>query len=372
MVNDLIEDFFTKKLITADNTKRSYQGNIKKYFKLLNKDINKYFNLHKNIQEYEDDLTKIYAKLNVLDTPLLTRRTFFNSIKQFMATYDKRTKTLEFWENLKNQLKGASPISDELVPNVQDLKDVLSHGNAQSRSMFLIMCSSGCRIGELLALTQSDINTKTKPLSITIKKTYDRKKPNYIKNLTKTKKPRISFISSEAYESYLSWMKIREDYLKTSICKSKYGKDDDDSRIFPMSDENARTIWKNLVLKSGLYQKDENTNRLTLHPHCLRKFFRSYLGNSDLAEHLMGHASGMDKHYRNMKIEDLAKEYQKYVMNVTIFETHPDLTEHTEEINKLKADNQRLKDMMEEMKAQITEMRLERLEKENGIIKEKK
>ncbi|GAH69086.1 unnamed protein product, partial [marine sediment metagenome] len=71
---------------------------------------------------------------------------------------------------------------------------------------------------------------------------------------------------------------------------------------------------------------DGRTNRVTLHPHCLRKFFRSYLGDADLSEHLMGHAHGLVKLYRNMKIEDLSEKYNNLMHNVTFFEVSPDLS----------------------------------------------
>lgn len=355
MVENLIEDFFTKKLITAYNTKKSYKGNINKYFKLINKDMNTYFE-NSNIEEIENDLTKCYAKLEQLDTPLLTRRTFFNSIKQFLATYNKETKTLDFWDSLKTQLKGASPISDEDVPNTQDIKTVLSHGTTVSRAMFLIMTSTGCRIGELLALYPEDIDTSKRPTTVRIKRNYDRKKPGHVKNLTKTKKPRTCFLSDEATEAYLEWLKERAQYLKTACSKSRYQKDNDDPRVFPMSDENAREIWQHLVKKSALYKTDSNTNRLTLHPHCLRKFFRSYFGHADLAEHFMGHSTGMDKHYRNMKSEDLANEYVKYMQNVTVFGAGPDserLNSMQEQMKELQKENEQLRKDMQSLMVKV-------------------
>ena len=169
-------------------------------------------------------------------------------------------------------------------------------------------------------------------------------------------------------------MKEREPYLKTAVKKMRkrqgQTKNPDDKRVFPMGYDNVIYIWRLLVKKSGLFVKDSRTKRLTLHPHCLRKFYRSYLGDADLSEHLMGHASsGLVKIYRNMKIEDLAEKYNRYMHNVTIFETSPDLSGlHTE----MQEKDQTIKDMqneMQEMKAEITEMRLERLEKKNGLKK---
>lgn len=362
---NLIEIFFTKKLITVYNTKKSYQGNINKYFKLINKDIETYFN-NNNLEQIEDDLTIAYAELEKQDIPLLTRRTFFNSIKQFLGAFNKETKTLDFWDSLKAHLKGASPISDEDVPNTKDIKIVLSHGNTLSRAMFLMMSCTGCRIGELLALYPEDIDLEEKPAIMKIKRSYDRKKPGHVKNYTKTKKPRICFLSDESVTAYNEWLKERPQYLKTAVAKSPFMKSMEDNRIFPMSDENAREIWANLVKRSGLYKIDSNTNRLTLHPHCLRKFFRSYFGHADLAEHFMGHATGMTRFYRNMKLEDLAKEYTKYMQNVTIFGSGPNIERVNnlqKQVNSLLEDNQKLRAEMNELKYKLLEEKVEKHEK---------
>jgi len=327
MTEDLIDKFFNKKLITSHNTRKNYRGNVNKFFTILNKDINTYFTKDKDLEEYEDDLTFVYNWCDKNDVPLLTRRTFFNSVRQFLSTYDKRTRQLDFWDVLKNHIRGASPVSNEFVPNTQDIKSVLLNSDICSRAMFLIMCSCGCRLGELLALNEEDINTKVHPATVKISKTYDRKKPGNISNLTKTRKPRTCFISDEATEAYLGWLKVRQKYLLSAIGKTpkNYTKDANDIRVFPMSDENAREKWYNMVVKSGLFSKgelkDPRTKRLVLHPHCLRKFFRSYFGQRDIAEHLSGHATGMDKFYRDMKKEDLAQEYLKYMPNVSIFST---------------------------------------------------
>jgi integrase len=367
MYEDLIEKFFEKQLMTATNSQRSYRGNINKYFRLLNKDINKYFNENKSLDEYENDLTKVYSILEKQNTPLLTRRTFFNSIKQFMKTYDKRTKNLDFWDLLKRQTKGAEPISTELVPNNNDIKQVLTHGNALSRAMFLMMASTGMRIGEVLALYPIDIKLNEKPVIVHISKTYDRKNPDSIKNLTKTKKSRDCFISDEAKDALVEWLKIRDDYIKTAVSKSRYGKDDTDKRIFPMSDENAREIWSNLVKKSGLYEIDSNTNRLKLHPHCLRKFFRSYFGNADLAEHFMGHQTGMTKFYRNKKKEDLSDEYQMYMHNVTVFSSGPSSERLNDMQNQLSKKDEQIQELLE--KQRYFEIRMQGLENALNIEK---
>lgn len=353
MQKDLIEEFFNKKLVTSHHTRKSYRANINKYFSLLNKDINTYFSNEKTLDEYESDLNIVYMLMDKQKVPLLTRRTFFNAVKQFMFTIDKRTKGLDFWDTLKTRVRGADPISEKFQLNNQDIKTLLSHGDTCLRAGGLIMSSTGCRLGELLALTEDDIDTTATPSVVTIRGTYDPKEPGNIKQLTKTKKQRTSFLTPEATASYLEWMKERPRYLAVAVSKSRFKKDESDQRIFPMSDENYREKWVNMVKKSGMFKKDKKTSRLTLHPHCMRSFFRSYLGNRDLSEHLMGHVTGMDKYYKNMKKEDLAREYMKVMYNLVIFEKKPDLSQLTDDMDKLKQENKELKEDMDKLMRKI-------------------
>jgi len=358
MADDLIEQFFNKKLVTSHNTRKSYRGNIHKYFTLLNKPMDTYFSKDKPLDEYDSDLNKVYMVLNKQKAPLLTVRTFFNSIKQFFIATDKQLKQLDFWDTLKTRVRGADPIGEKFQLNNQDIKTILTHADTCTRAGGLIMAATGCRLGELLALTPKDINTAKDPAIVMIRGTYDPKEPGFIKQLTKTKKQRICFLTPEAKHAYLEWMRERDRYLSVAVDKctaKKKGKTTtckktlDDKRIFPMSDENFRKKWENMVKRTDLYEIDEQTKRLTLHPHCMRSFFRSYLGHSDLAETLMGHATGMDKYYRNMKPEDLAKEYTKYMYNLVVFETKPDLRgiseslkQKDDEIAKMKADIEKM------------------------------
>ena len=335
--DDLIDVFFNKRLITDNTTKKNYGNNIRLFFKHLGKDYNNYFTKDKTEEDYNSDLREVYTILINTKTRG-TIKTFFISVKQFFIVNDKKLKNLEFWDILKVRTKGIEPVTKNFVPDKEDLKVVLSHGDTKSRTMFLIMASTGCRIGELVALYPDDIDTDKTPAQVHIWKTYDSKNPDKVKKHTKTKSQRYAFLTEEAKSSYLEWMKVRNNYLKTSIKKSPYSKSPNDKRIFPMSDENVRTIWKGMVKRSGLYETDKRTNRLTLHPHCIRYFFRTYLGKSDLAEYIIGHKD-MSNYYVDKKIEKVAEDFLKYQNNLLIFETEAS----DERINKLEKEVELLK-----------------------------
>jgi integrase len=364
---DLITTFLDRKLITAPSTRRNYRMNVQSYFKILEKDMDHYFKNGYTNDDYDNDLRKVYKIQQDRGRPDLSTRTYFNSIKQFMVTNDKTLKDLEFWDILKARTRGAEPDSDEAKLNQQDIKTILSHGNAKSRALFLMLASSGRRIGEILALTPDDINTNVHPTTINIRKGLERK-------TTKTKQKTICYISDEATEAYKTWMKERDRYLASAMRKSHLiKKDGNDPRVFPMSYHNALVIWKVLLMDAKVVEiepfldkwtgqmnrrvkKKHKGDRILMHPHCLRKFFRSYLGDADFSEYLMGHATIMTRTYRQMKDEDKAAKYQELMSNVTIFETPVNLSGVHNEIKELKDENQRLRNYLQDMDQELKKL----------------
>ena len=151
----------------------------------------------------------------------------------------------------------------------------------------------------------------------------------------------------------------------------------DDPRIFPMSYWNAHEMWSRLLMRANIVEIERYKNkwtgklakkvkrrqkgeRLLMHPHCLRKFFRSYLGDADLSEYLMGHSTVLTRAYRQKKPEDLAADYLRLMPNVTIFET---TSKDIVDLNSRLAEQQGL---INDMKMQILELRIEKQEKLNG------
>ncbi len=119
-----------------------------------------------------------------------------------------------FWCRLKGRNKGSRALMLDKVPSNAELRRILSHMDAKGRSLFLVLASSGMRIGEALKLKVEDLDLTSDPLRINIRGEY-----------TKTGNPRIAFISCEAKESLEEWLKIRGEELKTAVGRSaKYGK----------------------------------------------------------------------------------------------------------------------------------------------------
>jgi len=224
-----------------------------------------------------------------------------------------------------------------------------------------VLASSGMRIGEALKLRVEDFELDKDPARVNIRGAY-----------TKTGNSRVTFISSEAKEAVEQWLRIRDDYLKQASGRSwKYSKPTEDPRMFPFDIPTAYASWTNALEKAGLVQKDSQTDRLVLHPHALRKFFRSKLAQVipvDIVEALMGHEGYLTQVYRRYSLEDLADFYKKGEHTLLVFGNGKDLAKLRAEveeknkqlqqiINGLVAENLTLKQELGEHKKALEELK---------------
>jgi len=355
---DMIEEFFKKKLITNKNTQRSYANAVQHYFKTINKDMNTYFH---NGHDIEKDITDYYLALNGQYTPTSIKN-IVNAVKQFLVTFDKNIKTYDIWDTISLRLRGVEAPNEDMPLDKEDIKKILHYGDIQAKAMFTIMASSGCRIESIVGILPSDIHDDETPTRIVFR-------PEIVKG----KKHKVtSFITQEATEYYHAWMRVRQEWLDTACKKSTfYNKDANDKRVFPMTDVNARLIWRGMCEKAGYDARNPKNigHRLKAHPHSLRKFLRSHLGNSDLAEHLMGH-KGYLSQYRQYTDKQLGKEYMKYMQNLTIFtKESKDVKEVKDQVTKLQEENAELKNDIADLDRELRKLIIKELRRDD---KEKK
>jgi len=338
---DMMNEFYQKRLITSQKTKYTYNAHLRRYFEAIDvTDIRNY--VKKPAKEIEPDLSKAYMKIN--DMPPYTQLNIFTIVRTFISIWNKDIKELDFWTTLRRKLRNAHMASEELVPDAEELKRFLEYGNVKEKAMFLTLASCGCSLLELVNIELDDIHLDEEPTRIYLRR-------------TKNGKPRTTFITPEATRAVKDWLKQRDNYLDLAVrrntpnkpgAKTLCNKVRDDTRLFPLNDDTARKIWHKLARKAGMNQKDKTTGRLIFHPHCLRKYFRTYFGNADLAELLMGH-EGYLSTYRNMNDKQLAKEYEKHMDNIMVFDRSPDLEEVNAEIKELKEEREDMKRRMERM-----------------------
>jgi len=306
----------------SSSTVRAYKAALKKFFQTiydvhepdLEKLAEQYFNERRN---FEADVQAFAVALK--EAPPKTRRLYLTAVKVFLLENGVELPQL-FWRRLRGRIKGSQPVSEEKVPTKAELRSVMMHLPVAGKALFLVLVSSGMRIGEALKIQLDDLELERNPPMIRIRAEY-----------TKTGEKRITFITPEAAEAVREWLKVRESWLRAAAEKSHlYGKSLDDRRVFPFTSANARAMWRNALKKTGNGKVDPRTKRLLMRPHVLRKYFRSMVGaiaGMDTAETLMGHGAYLSEVYRKYPDPErfLGEAYMKTISDLQIFtEEHPD------------------------------------------------
>jgi site-specific recombinase XerD len=277
-----------------------------------------------------------------------------------------------FWQDFKKKHNGASIIIEDISPTQEQVQKVIHSADIREKAVILCQISSGCRIGELLDIRIGDLHwddyEKYGTLLVEIRS--DNKG-------NKTSKTRITFFSAEAIEYLNIWLdNEREKSLKLSSKKAKnLGLSvRDDDRIFPFDSKSWRdNSWIKLLKHTGMDWKD-NIDHYKFRTHSLRKYFKKKAGKYDiqLMNQLIGHG-GFERRYSDITDkEEFCNEIKKLEEYITIREyvsgETKEQVEHIQnQLNEKDDQIKKLEDMMNEMKAQITELRLEKLEKINGV-----
>jgi len=349
------------KQYSSENTIRSYQSGLKTFFEVvygkrepLEELAERYFNENR---AHEEDVQDFLVHLK--GYPPMTVNQKLTSVRVFLVENGVEL-SQRFWKRLRGRVKGSRAVTIDKVPSNEELRKIMMHLPVQGRALYLALSSSGMRIGEALQTKLDDLDLESNPARVTIQGEY-----------TKTGNPRRAFVSREAKEAIGEWLKVRESYLEAAAAKSHlHGKDASDSRFFPFEAPTAYKMWHNALRKAGLGKRDKRTNHHKIHPHVLRKFFRTRLGAVipvDVVEALMGHEGYLTEVYRRYSVEDLAKFYKQGEHALLVFTESGEITKLRKEVqeqkdklqalvNGLAVENMQLKDQMKQQDEKIAEI----------------
>ena len=340
-----INDFL--KMYGSKSTVKTYRWALSEFFKAVygenegkvEEHGERYFMEKRNFQV---DIQNFFAVIK--GKPPKSIRLMLAAVRSFLIENDVELST-KFWRRLIGKVRGNRALTLDKVPSNRELRRILMHMPIQGKALYLMLASGGMRIGETLQLKLDDVEFNKRPGKVNIRGKY-----------TKTGNSRVAFVSKEAVMAVQEWLKTRKQYLIAAVGKShKYTKSVEDDRLFPFLNNTAYAIWKNAVRKAGFLKKDKQTNRHTLHPHVLRKFFRTRMGTVipvDVAEALMGHEQYLTEVYRRYTAEDLAKFYLQGEPALLVF------TE-AEEVGKLRAEVEEGKKQLQTLVNGLTAENLE-------------
>jgi integrase len=366
-----IAQFF--KQYSSKNTLITYNWILTSYFKFIfgEKNLNgNHDNAEKLEQlaeqyftekrDYETDIQNYFSEIKT--KPPKTVSVSLACVKTFLVENDVELPA-KFWRHIHGRIRGSRALTQDKVPNNQELRRILMHMPIHGKALFDLLASSGMRIGEAIQLKLADLDLAATPCKITIKGEY-----------TKTGNPRIAFASKEATMFLEEWIKDREKYLKAAVGKShKFAKSLDDNRVFPFEVTVAYSMWDKALEKSGFQKLDSSTNRRTVHAHTLRKFFRTRLGAVipvDIAEALMGHEEYLTEVYRKYSEEDLAKFYTQGESALLIFSNAEEISALRVEVKKKSGQLQDVVNMLAVENADL-KRRIQTTEGENTDLKQR-
>lgn len=318
-------------------------------------------------RDYADDLVRFAASLHT--KPPMSAKSYMAGVKEYLG-YNGVELTQRQLKTIRLKLPKGNARTVEKDMDSTTIRTILQHMDVKGNALVLTVASSGMRIGEALQIELEDVlpYLENNPVMITIRGEY-----------TKTGEQRFVFISREAKDALIEWLKVREQYLKAAVNKNKglvnngiaRTKMVDDDRIFPFTQGTAEQIWNNALTNSGLLSVDKGTNRKQLRIHQLRKFFRSQLALDcpvDIVEALMGHEGYLTEAYRRYTKAQMAEYYLKNERYITIAQNQSveaikkEITsEMNEAIKGLVVENQGLQSKNKELEDKLT--RLEKVVK---------
>lgn len=367
-VDEFLDGNFSK------HTIRIYKKSLEMFFNAVNSDPNTYFDEER---DHDNDIRMFIKSLSQYKP--YTKKARINCVRLFLeeneVVFTKQTK-----RKIKGQTKRCKPTVQDIVSTPKELKEILQHGTLKDRALFLFASSSGMRIDEILQLTKEDIPAIKKHEN---HRNIDFPVKIYVRaETTKTNTARIAFISNEAWDTLLEWLKDRPAYLHQAARKSIRKKWENDPHLFPYTYPTAWRMWVRLLNKSGYNERDQSselrngkkTKRYRRHIHTLRKYFRIYASpqaTKDVVELLMGHEDTLGDVYRKQYPESkLADMYLKAMPDISVFERNKDLTEVNES---LKQKDKKITNMEKEMELMKQKIHLLELDKKvNDIANGKK
>jgi len=247
-----------------------------------------------------------------------TVKNYFGVVKKLARHYGFKISD----DDVKEKLTFAKKIKDtKYVLTLDDIYLILKDSSWRKKGFYLFLLSSGVRPREALSIRKKDITLLSNGR-------YLIKLPAQI---TKLKIERETFVSKEVYPYIAKILREKEDndLIWTGQKKADYAV------------ITADTTFRELCNRIGLIQKYENVNRRKLNLYCFRGFFyakASRKHGDEYAHKMIGHTGYLPVYDRKTLDERLAM-YEEYESELI-----------TDQIQKLKIENDKLKVKDEEIK----------------------
>ena len=230
---------------------------------------------------------------------------------------------------------------------IEEIKQLLESTNLKRKALYLMLLSSGLRIGEAVQLKKKDLELVDSNFMIKVRG-----------ETTKTKKGRTCFMSKEATRLVMTlWKKIADEDLIFATNKNP---------AFAKIAEHVR--FNDYRSKVGFMDRYDYSNRFHISLHSFRAFFVTKVSRHDpnLAKRLAGQKSYLEQ-YDRMDNKEKLELYKKAEPDLFIYEQKPksqeiqELAKKVEDLEKEKEAQSKKTDRLLQASFELQEKMAEKL-----------
>jgi len=259
---------------------------------------------------------------------------FLNNLKGTVIQFLAANKIYLPQEQVKRIKTGNRAVTVDRIPDREEIRAILSHGDLASRAYILVLISSGMRPSEPLNLKWDDVNLERGMVTIPA-------------GVAKTNVGRVTFLSEEALETLREFRAYFPKFCEMVEQQTHGTTIPDRNLLFPISYDAMNARFVLMVTKAGLAEKDPSTGRMTLHLHGFRKYFRTHMvkgennGNTiDIVESLMGHEGYLSSSYVRLSIDEIEAFYRENEHLLWVYKSRPI---NAEELKRVEQENAQLR-----------------------------
>jgi len=184
------------------------------------------------------------------------------------------------------------------APTVDELRRILAVVGARNRALFLMLASTGMRIGECLQLRLGDLHLDDDPPYVDVR-------------TAKSGIVRRVYLTKECVETLKAYLRSRlAAEPPTAWLWPRRG-----NASKPLRKTHAQQYWYVALKKVGLDMRDSSGLGYQLHLHSLRKFYRTQLERAGVSRTVislwMGQVTGLDVNYFRPTEPQLVEEWRK-------------------------------------------------------------
>ncbi|WP_342772147.1 tyrosine-type recombinase/integrase [Methanoculleus sp. UBA374] len=208
-------------------------------------------------------------------------------------------------------------VTEEAELSRETIREIAEHADLLTRTLIVILASSGMRISELLGVVPEDI-VLGDPGEIRIPR-----------ERMKSGKAHTYYFSREAGDHLRRYLLVRDELYSLSRKRTniRFRKTYEDRRVFPIVYGTAANRFVRAAKRAGVHARCSAGNRSKITYHSIRKWTESTMKlhiSINLANEFIGHDEGLSVHYRRYNRKQMREAYKIVEPYLSIYTDIPE------------------------------------------------